>query len=129
MIILRTQRPAHSQRWTLIRFAPKQSSSCKSRAALRRLHSRPPKMMINQLRPRVIRPSMMTPSRQEQPLKCNRDLTKQRSFQRRRSRCKCRNRGAFSRRSSSEVEAVREVVVEAIENSLTYNQLTQLTIY
>ena len=57
----------------------------------------------------------MTHNRPEQ---LNRDLTKRRSIRHRRSQCKCKNNGESSRRSSSEVKAVREVVVEAIDNKV-----------
>ena len=58
----------------------------------------------------------MTHNRPEQP---NHDLTKRRSIRHRRVRCKCKNSGESLRRSSSEVKAVREEAVEAIDNSLT----------
>ena len=57
----------------------------------------------------------MTHNRLEQ---LNRDLTKRRSIRHRRSLCKCKSSGESSRRSSSEVKAVREVVVEAIDNKV-----------
>ena len=57
----------------------------------------------------------MTHNRLEQP---NRDLTNRKSFRHRKSRCKCKNSGESSRRSWSEVKAVREVVVEAIDNKV-----------
>ena len=57
----------------------------------------------------------MTHNRPEQP---NHDLTKRKSFRHRKSLCKCKNSEESSRRSSSEVKAVREVVVEAIDNKV-----------
>ena len=52
------------------------------------------------------------------PERLNHVLTKLRSIRHRRSQCKCKNNGESSRRSSSEVKAVREVVVEAIDNKV-----------
>ena len=59
----------------------------------------------------------MTHNRLEQP---NHDLTKRRSIKCRKARCKCKSNVESSRRSSSEVKAVKEVVVEAIDKSLTH---------